>query len=139
MTAPADLETTHAACFTLPRPWSAAEFKGFLADPLVFLCGDAKGFLLGRAVAGEAEILTLAVAPIARRQGRARALVADFLTHAGLRGADSAFLEVAADNIAAQTLYLSCGFAQTGRRRGYYHGAEGARIDAILMGRAVIV
>ena len=46
------------------------------ADPLAFLLveGDA-GFLLGRAVAGEAELLTIAVAPEARRLGLGRKLV----------------------------------------------------------------
>ena len=80
---PEDLAALHARCFTIPRPWSAAEFAGFLADPLAFLLveGDA-GFLLGRAVAGEAELLTLAVAPEARRRGLGQRLVGRFLYQA---------------------------------------------------------
>jgi hypothetical protein len=67
---PADLAALHARCFRTPPPWSAADFATFVADPLAFLLveGDA-GFLLGRAVAGEAELLTLAVAPESRRRG----------------------------------------------------------------------
>lgn len=133
---PLALAALHARCFTVPRPWAAAEFAGFLADPLAFLLieGDA-GFLLGRAVAGEAELLTLAVAPEARRRGLGRRLVSRFLYQARLRGADSAFLEVAADNAPAQALYTRAGFAEAGRRRGYYHGPEGRAVDALVLRR----
>ncbi|MEY4983454.1 MAG: hypothetical protein RIR62_1720 [Pseudomonadota bacterium] len=133
---PDDLARLHARCFTLPRPWSAAEFAGFLSDPLAFLLveGDA-GFLLGRAVAGEAELLTLAVAPEARRRGLGRRLVARFLYQARLRGAGKAFLEVAATNPAARGLYAGAGFAESGRRRGYYRGPDGAVADAVVMVR----
>ena len=131
---PADLAGLHARCFTVPRPWTEAEFAGFLSDPLVYLLveGDA-GFLLGRAVAGEAELLTLAVAPEARRRGMGQRLVSRFLYQARLRGAESAFLEVAADNAPAQALYARAGFAQTGRRRGYYQGIDGRKVDALVL------
>ncbi len=107
-----------------------------MADPLAFLLveGDA-AFLLGRAVAGEAEILTLAVAPESRRLGLGRKLVARFLYQARLRLADRAFLEVAADNAAALALYDSAGFRAEGRRAGYYATPDGARIDAVVMTR----
>lgn len=135
---PLDLATLHARCFSTPRPWSAAEFDEILADPLVFLLveGDA-GFLVGRAVAGEAELLTLAVAPEARRRGLGQRLVSRFLYQARLRGADSAFLEIAADNDAAQAVYARAGFLPAGRRRGYYRGAEGASVDALVLRRAL--
>jgi ribosomal-protein-alanine N-acetyltransferase len=96
--------------------------------------GDA-GFLLGRAVAGEAELLTLAVAPEARRLGLGRKLVARFLYQAQLRGAVRAFLEVKADNAAAVALYESAGFTPAGRRRGYYRSADGTRTDALVLAR----
>ena len=47
----------HAASFTQPRPWSEAEFASVLADPLVLAVTESSGFLLGRVVAGEGEIL----------------------------------------------------------------------------------
>ena len=122
----------------MPPPWSDADFAGFLADPLTFLLveGDAE-FLLGRAVAGEAELLTLAVAPEARRRGLARKLVSRFLYQARLRGAEAAFLEVSAENAAAIALYESAGFSRSGLRRNYYRTAEGQRIDALVMTRAL--
>lgn len=133
-----ELAALHGRCFTTPRPWDAAAFAGFLADPLAFVLveGDA-GFILGRAVAGEAELLTLAVAPEARRRGLGHRLVARFLYQARLRGAGTAFLEVAADNPAAIALYAKAGFAESGRRRGYYRTPDGARVDALVMARAV--
>jgi ribosomal-protein-alanine N-acetyltransferase len=98
--------------------------------------GDA-GFLLGRAVAGEAELLTLAVAPEARRRGLGRKLVARFLYQARLRGAESAFLEVAADHAAACALYHQAGFATVGRRRGYYPVPGEPALDALVLRRVL--
>lgn len=117
---PADLAALHASSFTLPRPWAAAEFSDLLADPLVFLLSRPQGFLLGRVVAGEAELLTLAVDPQARRQGIATQLLRNFLSESTGRSADCAFLEVAADNHAAISLYHVAGFTPAGRRRNYY-------------------
>lgn len=133
---PETLAALHRRCFRSPPPWSAADFAGFIADPLAFLLveGDA-GFLLGRAVAGEAELLTLAVAPEARRLGLGRKLVARFLYQAQLRGADQAFLEVRADNAPAIALYESAGFEATGRRRSYYQDPDGSRTDAVVLTR----
>ena len=133
-----ELAALHGRCFRVPRPWTVAEFAGFMADPLAFVLieGDA-GFILGRAVAGEAELLTLAVAPEARRRGLGRKLVARFLYQARLRGAEQAFLEVAAGNAAARALYARCGFAESGRRRGYYRGPDGVAVDAIVMVRGL--
>lgn len=133
---PETLAALHRRCFRSPPPWSAADFAGFIADPLAFLLveGDA-GFLLGRAVAGEAELLTLAVAPEARRLGLGRKLIARFLYQAQLRGADQAFLEVRADNAPAIALYESAGFEATGRRRSYYQDPDGSRTDAVVLTR----
>ncbi len=135
---PAHLAALHARCFTTPRPWGEAAFAATLQDPFAFLLaeGDA-AFLLGRAVAGEAELLTLAVAPESRRLGLARKLVARFLYQARLRGAETAFLEVAADNAAARALYAASGFTESGRRKTYYATPTGRRLDAVLMHRAL--
>jgi [ribosomal protein S18]-alanine N-acetyltransferase len=133
---PEVLAALHRRCFVTPLPWNAADFSGFLADPLCFLLteGDA-GFLLGRAVAGEAELLTLAVAPEARRLGLGRKLVVRFLYQARLRGAEAAFLEVSAENTGAIALYESAGFARSGRRPGYFRTPDGRRLDALAMRR----
>ena len=122
------LATLHAACFTHdPAPWTASSFADLLADPSVFLIEAPDALLLGRAIAGEAELLTLAVAPPARRQGTARRLLAEFDAAARARGAETAFLEVAEDNAPARALYAGAGWAQVGRRPRYY-GATAALI-----------
>jgi ribosomal-protein-alanine N-acetyltransferase len=93
------------------------------------------GFILARAVAGEAEILTLAVAPAARRRGVAAALLDHMLAEAAKQGATEVFLEVSHDNIAARGLYARTGFAQAGLRRHYY--TDGS--DALVLRRDLSV
>ena len=126
-------------CVSSPHgPWNAASFAGLLADPLVFALVEADlGFLIGRAVAGEAEVLTLAVSPQARRRGLGARLVSRFLYQARLRGAETAFLEVAAGNAGALGLYRAQGFTEAGRRRGYYRSALSPAVDALVLRRAL--
>jgi len=93
------------------------------------------GFILVRAVAGEAEILTLAVAPAFRRQGAARALVEAVAVEASRRGARTLFLEVAEDNPAAIALYESTEFEAVGLRRGYYARKDARPADALVLRR----
>jgi ribosomal-protein-alanine N-acetyltransferase len=132
---PADLADLHKRCFTTPRPWSATEFEAFLRDPHVLILGDATAFALGRVIADEAELLTIAVAPEQRRKGLARRLLADFEQAASGHGALTCFLEVAAGNAPAIALYRGAKYTQTGRRRGYYRLAEGATEDALILSR----
>ena len=114
----------HAASITVPRPWTAAEFAVLLAAPGVFLLDEVDGLAVGRLVADEAELLTLAVRPDARRRGTGRRLLAAFEARAARGGAGRAFLEVAEDNGAARALYAGAGYGEVGRRPGYYGGAD---------------
>ncbi|MFC3181489.1 ribosomal protein S18-alanine N-acetyltransferase [Cypionkella sinensis] len=134
---PAEMAVIHAACFTTPPPWSEAEIAQTLDSAFAFAVSEPSGFLIGRVVAGEAELITLAVDPVARRQGIGARLVAQFLTEAARRGAESAFLEVAADNLPAQRLYAAKGFEHKGKRRDYYRTPNGARVDALVLARAL--
>jgi ribosomal-protein-alanine N-acetyltransferase len=128
-----DMARLHGLCFTTPRPWSAAEIAQILANPYSFALYGPHGFLLGQAVAGEAELLTIAVDPNQRRQGIGRALLAQFCDMARQKGAQTAFLEVAATNFPAIALYKAAGFSQSGLRRAYYLGPDGTSIDALVM------
>lgn len=134
---PDALAAAHAAAFSGPARWSAAAFAEAMRDPLCFFvpppAGGADGFALGRTVADEAELLTLLVDPAWRSQGAGRRLLAQFEAEAQSRGAARAFLEVAADNTAALSLYHSAGWRETGRRPGYYEG-----VDALAMGKALV-
>jgi ribosomal-protein-alanine N-acetyltransferase len=131
----AELARLHAAAFVMPRPWSKAEIADLLAGPLCFLVQEPVGFLIGRVVAGEAELLTVAVWPAAQGRGIGGRLVQGFLAEARAREAVMAFLEVAETNHAARAVYAKAGFDQTGRRRGYYHTAAGAAVDALVLER----
>ena len=134
------LAALHAAAFE--RPWNAQAFRDLFATPGVGALGVAAegglaGLILLRAIAGEAEILTLAVAPEARRRGVGRALVeAAAGTAAGL-DAETLWLEVAADNLAALVLYRGAGFDIAGRRPAYYSRAAAPAQDAVIMRRTL--
>ena len=131
---PNDLTRIHGASFVMPAPWPARDFADFLASPLCFVETDgASGFILGRVIADEAELLTIATHPAHQRQGLARQVMQDWQDLARTRGAAEAFLEVAADNTPAQALYQACGFATCGTRPGYYARKGAAPVDAVLM------
>jgi len=120
------LAALHAGCFVGREAWGAEAMALMLRMPGGFgLWRPGAGFVLVRAIAGEAEILTLAVLPEARRQGLGQGLMA------AARGAAAMLLEVATDNAPAQALYASLGFAKVGRRRRYY--ADGR--DALVLRR----
>ncbi|MES2897019.1 MAG: ribosomal protein S18-alanine N-acetyltransferase [Pseudomonadota bacterium] len=130
------LARVHAAAFDVA--WPPQEIAGLLDGPggFALLVEDderALGFILCRAVAGEAEILTLAVDPAARRRGLALALVEAATGAARMAGAETLFLEVADDNPAARGLYAKAGFGEVGLRRGYYDRGSKPRADAVVM------
>ena len=131
MTDPAALAAIHAEAFD--AAWDAASLTALLASPGVFAVEEADGFILIRVVADEAEILTLAVRPEARRSGLGARLVEAAMVRAAALGAERMFLEVAEDNVAARALYTRAGFVEAGRRRGYYARTDGSREDALVL------
>jgi ribosomal-protein-alanine N-acetyltransferase len=136
----ARITALHATLFDEPWPEEtiAAMLSGTVALSLV-VERDLRivGFLLGRVVAGEAEILSLGVGRAHQGQSLGRGLIGHWLALTRERGATDAVLEVATDNQAALALYRSAGFIETGRRRGYYHRPGGARADALTMARVL--
>lgn len=131
---PETMARLHARAFAgQMRAWSTAEFQALLDSPLTFATGDERAFALGRAIADEAELLTLATDPAQRRHGLARACLAAFETAAQARGAHRAFLEVAADNAPALALYHAAGYVQIARRATYYARAAAPAIDALIL------
>ena len=79
---PADLADLHARVFTVPRPFSEEEFAELLAEPNVFCISELGGFAIGRVIVDEAEVLTLAVDPTLRRQGKGRRLTTALMDQA---------------------------------------------------------
>lgn len=125
------LAALHAECFN--PPWSAEEFTRLLSPPgsFAFVAGIGErpgGFSLAWALAGEAELISIGVAPWARRGGQGLALLSATLEEAARRGAQALFLEVAEGNVAARGLYSRLGFSEAGRRRKYYAGKEDALV-----------
>ncbi|MDE6481721.1 MAG: ribosomal protein S18-alanine N-acetyltransferase [Alphaproteobacteria bacterium] len=122
------LERLHAVCFP-HKPWTAADFMDLKKSGCDIIASE-NGFIVYRVVADEAEIVTIGVAPDARRGGVAAAMLAIAEQDAKKRGAAKMFLEVATDNTAARALYRAAGYSEVGVRPKYYDG-----VDAILMAR----
>jgi [ribosomal protein S18]-alanine N-acetyltransferase len=123
------LAVLHAASFH--RGWSDGEFEALLIDRNVVahraLVGTSLvGFILSRVVAGEAEILSVAVATSHRGRGLARQLLDLNLRRLVALGARTVFLEVDEGNAPARRLYRRAGFREVGRREGYYPAGKGA-------------
>jgi [ribosomal protein S18]-alanine N-acetyltransferase len=78
------------------------------------------GFVAGRALIDEAEILNLAVAPAYRRAGLGKALVQSLLRSFATEDVATVFLEVRESNRAAIAFYELLGFERAGTRPGYY-------------------
>lgn len=131
---PERLAQIHGDAFAPERGWTAAEFSDLLKQPTVILFARPEGFALVRVVADEAELLTLAVTPNARRKGIAHELMREWLSAVD---ASYAFLEAAEENTAATSLYRHYGFEVCGRRKAYYARPTGAAADAVLMQLAI--
>ena len=121
----------HAESFE--RSWGALEMATHVQ--MDFCLGadqDDKlaAFAIVSVAADQAEILTIATAESARRQGLGRAILDDVTAKLRERGTRELFLEVAEDNPAALALYRDTGFQPIGRRPGYYRRANG-RVAAI--------
>jgi len=82
--------------------------------------GAVVGFLIGRVVADQAEVLNVAIQENRRRRGGATALLIAALENYRARGAQSVYIEVRQSNDPAIAFYLKLGFAISGRRRAYY-------------------
>ena len=132
----AALARLHAACFD--DAWDEAALAALLAMPGAFALiaepqpGEPAGFVIARAAAGEAEILSLGVDPGERRRGLGRDLLQAAIAQAAACGAERLFLEVAADNWAARALYLANGFAQVGKRPDYYRRGGTSALALVL-------
>ena len=120
-------------CFS--DPWSEAGFLGELDNPVaVYFIAEQQGTVVGyagmHAILDEGHITNVAVSPDCRRHGIGKTLAETLIREAGRRGLRSLTLEVRESNGAARALYRKLGFADVGRRRGYYQSpAE----DAVLM------
>lgn len=123
--------------------WTEAQCAGILSMPgswLLIARQDDRpaGFALVRTIAGESELLLIAVRNRYRRQGIGRALLDQVLAEAGGQGGLSFHLEVRRGNPAVE-LYRTAGFEQVGTRHDYYRGRSGKVFDALTFKRLLRV
>ncbi|MBQ7924100.1 MAG: ribosomal protein S18-alanine N-acetyltransferase [Clostridia bacterium] len=117
------------ACF--PDAWSALSWQEEFsrAEFIGFACKDGErliGYVCGTRLFEESELLKIAVAPNARKQGVGEQLLAAFCTEAKTLGAEKMFLEVRESNVPALRLYQKSGFTPTRVRKRYYENGENA-------------
>jgi ribosomal-protein-alanine N-acetyltransferase len=137
----ADVMAIEMASFSMP--WTEEMFTNELARgvpggtlvarlPAAGAPSAVAGYICVWVVSDELHINNLAVHPRCRKRGVARALVHAALEHGSGKGAQVAFLEVRASNVAAQRLYRQFDFEPVGVRPRYYaHPVE----DAVIMRR----
>lgn len=132
----------HAASFR--RGWSEDEIEQLLIDRGVIahratvgaMTGRTlAGFIISRIAAGEAEILSVAVASARRGRGLARALLDLHLRRLAGLGVTAVFLEVDEDNAPARRLYARARFREVGRRPAYYTRAGEPPAAALVLRR----
>jgi [ribosomal protein S18]-alanine N-acetyltransferase len=128
---PADgraLAALHSASFH--HPWSDGDFLKMLRDRSIVahrasVADKVVGFIISRMVAGEAEVLSIAVGASRRGKGLGGQLLDLHLRRLAGLGVCAVFLEVAEDNMPARALYRRAGFRDVGRREGYYDASKG--------------
>ena len=120
-------------CFT--DPWSenmVADLVDSSWDEVWVLESDEMiaGYINYRFIAGEGELMRIAVLPELRGHGLSRKLMDIMTEDAAKNGVPDITLEVRAGNAPAIGLYKSYGFKEEAVRKGYYHNPTE---DALIM------
>ncbi len=118
------------------KGWDAKTFREFLRNPLVhgLKIGENHelyGYILWREMGDEAEILTFVVASSYQRMGKGTFLLITLIKALRIKNITNLFLEVAEDNINAQSFYLKNGFSLLSIRPHYYPREGGKFIAAL--------
>ncbi|MEA2937786.1 MAG: [ribosomal protein S18]-alanine N-acetyltransferase [Alphaproteobacteria bacterium] len=132
----AAIASIHAASFN--RGWSEEEIEYLMLERNVLthramVGADLVGFIMSRHVAGEGEILSIAVASHRRKKGLARRLLDVHMRRLAGLGVRTIFLEVNEGNAPARKLYQRAGFREAGRRAGYYRDPAGKDSTALVL------
>lgn len=135
----ADLDAVVAAEARIhPFPWTRGNFADSLAAGHGAWVASEGGNMIGYAVMmqvlDEAHLLNISVLPDMQRQGRGSSMLQHLFDLARTGGMTRMLLEVRLGNESGRGLYARHGFAEIGRRRGYYQAGEG-REDAVVMAR----
>lgn len=121
-----------------PHPWTRGNFVDSLASGyhgwvLRDAGGKLAGYFLLMGAVDEAHLLNVAVAADRQGQGLGRYLLDKTVACARGLSMQSILLEVRPSNERALKVYDKYGFAEIGRRKGYYPAHDGKREDAIVM------
>jgi [ribosomal protein S18]-alanine N-acetyltransferase len=127
----AAIAAIHGASFQ--RGWGEDEIYRLLMEKNVIAHRAVSGrkvigFIVSRLAAGEAEILSVAMAPAWRSRKLSRPLLDLHLRRLAGLGTRTVFLEVSENNAPATKLYRRAGFREVGRRQGYYDGGATALV-----------
>ena len=134
---PEDMAEIHARAMVHSAPWASPTLRGFIEARGAVVVTRDHGFAIGRVIADEAELLTLAVDPNAQGKGHGRVCLRAFEEAVAEEGANGVFLEVSAKNTPAIGLYQSSGYVETGRRHNYYTAPDGSKSDALMMSKSL--
>ena len=126
-----------------PVPWTHGNFvdslaAGYPAEVLRGPRAELLGYWVAMPGVDELHLLNITVAPAWQGQGLAVAMLDRLVAECRLRGLTQLWLEVRVSNERAREVYLRYGFAEMGRRRGYYPVRQGPREDAVLMSLMVV-
>jgi len=132
------LMTVEVNCHS--HPWSEKTFKSCIGERYFgsYLVEDSNiiGFYVGEYILEEATLMDICVSPDFQGKGYGKYILNHYQQAAKQLGAKTLFLEVRAKNISALMMYINDGYAEIGRRTGYYPSAVGYE-DAIVMKKSL--
>jgi ribosomal-protein-alanine N-acetyltransferase len=134
---PFEMAKLHLLSGSLTRPWSESEYKILLSTDTIRFFYVENGFLVGRLIGPDAEILNVIVHPKYRRLGKARYLIDKFEKEAKEEGSSKCFLEVAESNSRANKLYQSLNYLSVGQRKNYYEFVDGRKDNASILAKEI--
>ncbi len=127
------VSANEAACFSMP--WSRQAFCDLLnKKEAIYLVAEVDGRIVGHCgvieIAGEGEIMNVAIHPGYRNRKIGKAMLTRLLEEGERAGITAFTLEVRAGNLPAVHLYEQAGFLTEGVRPGFY---EKPKEDALIM------
>ena len=134
---PFEMAKLHLLSGSLTRPWSESEYKILLSTDTIRFFYVENGFLVGRLIGPDADILNVIVHPKYRRLGKARYLIDKFEKEAKEEGSSKCFLEVAESNSRANKLYQSLNYLSVGKRKNYYEFVDGCKDNASILAKEI--
>lgn len=122
------------------HPWPESVLRHYLSKThCVWVLENEQrvvAYAVNTLIAGDAELLMIAVSPQAQGRGYGRQLMNAIHQYLQEQQAEQWFLDVRASNDSAINLYESMGFAQVGARANYYPSPDGHE-DALLYALAI--